>query len=48
MDWYGKDAFKSLSLANITLGGVSIASVANVDNFTFASVITLSYDTDVN
>ncbi|KIK29406.1 hypothetical protein PISMIDRAFT_480498 [Pisolithus microcarpus 441] len=38
MDWYGNKVLNSTSLTNITLNGVPIASVANVDNFTFARV----------
>ncbi|KAI6002116.1 Alpha/Beta hydrolase protein [Pisolithus albus] len=38
MDWYGNKELNSTSLTNITLNGTPIASVANVDNFTFARV----------
>ncbi|KIO11428.1 hypothetical protein M404DRAFT_128120 [Pisolithus tinctorius Marx 270] len=38
MDWYGKEELNNTLLTNITLDGTPIASVANVDNFTFARV----------
>ncbi|KAI6041478.1 Alpha/Beta hydrolase protein [Pisolithus marmoratus] len=38
MDWYGNKELNNTSLTNITLNGTPIASVANVDNFTFARV----------
>ncbi|KAI6041479.1 Alpha/Beta hydrolase protein [Pisolithus marmoratus] len=38
MNWYGNEELKNTSLTNITLNGTPIASVANVDNFTFARV----------
>ncbi|KAI6165271.1 Alpha/Beta hydrolase protein [Pisolithus thermaeus] len=38
MDWYGNEELNNTSLTNITLNEIPIASVANVDNFTFARV----------
>ncbi|KAI6002114.1 Alpha/Beta hydrolase protein [Pisolithus albus] len=38
MDWYGNEKLNNTSLINITLHETPIASVANVDNFTFARV----------
>ena len=38
MDWYGNEMLHNTPLSNITLDGTPIASVANVDNFSFAYV----------
>ncbi|KAN0094566.1 Alpha/Beta hydrolase fold [Tylopilus felleus] len=38
MDWYGNETLHNTPLTNITLDGTPIASVANVDNFSFAKV----------
>ncbi|KAI6128863.1 alpha beta-hydrolase [Pisolithus croceorrhizus] len=38
MDWYGNEELNNTSLTSITLNEIPIASVANVDNFTFARV----------
>ncbi|KAN0094565.1 Alpha/Beta hydrolase fold [Tylopilus felleus] len=38
MDWYGNQTLHNTPLSNITLNGTPIASVANVDNFSFAYV----------
>ncbi|KAL4071737.1 Alpha/Beta hydrolase protein [Scleroderma yunnanense] len=38
MNWYGRDVFNNLPLTNISLDGAPIASVANLDNFSFARV----------
>ncbi|KAI6145134.1 Alpha/Beta hydrolase protein [Pisolithus tinctorius] len=38
MGWYGKEELNNILLTNITLNETPIASVANVDNFTFARV----------
>ncbi|KIO11385.1 hypothetical protein M404DRAFT_843058 [Pisolithus tinctorius Marx 270] len=38
MGWYGKEELNNILLTNITLNETPIASVANVDNFTFAYV----------
>ncbi|KAG6326546.1 hypothetical protein ID866_12543 [Astraeus odoratus] len=38
MDWYGKETLNNTPLTNITLDGTPIASVVNVDNFSFARV----------
>lgn len=36
MRWYGKDALANTPFTNVTLGGQDVASVKNVDNFSFA------------
>lgn len=38
MNWNGKDVFNKRPLANITLNGVPMASIVNLDNFSFARV----------
>ncbi|KAG6380284.1 Alpha/Beta hydrolase protein [Boletus reticuloceps] len=38
MDWYGNATLHDTPLSNITLDGMPIAAVANVDNFSFARV----------
>ncbi|KAI0760887.1 Alpha/Beta hydrolase protein [Trametes elegans] len=38
MSWYGKDALANTPFTNVTLGGQDVASVKNVDNFSFARV----------
>ena len=38
MNWYGNETLHNTPLSNITLDGTPIASVANVDNFSFAYV----------
>lgn len=48
MNWNGKDVFNKLPLTNITLNGVPMASVANLDNFSFAYVGPYSHSIDVN
>lgn len=36
MDWYGNQTLHRTPLTNITLNGTAVASVQNVDNFSFA------------
>ena len=36
MNWNGKDMFNKCPLANIMLNGVPMASIVNLDNFSFA------------
>ncbi|KIM60463.1 hypothetical protein SCLCIDRAFT_1216729 [Scleroderma citrinum Foug A] len=38
MTWYGKDKLNGAPLSNMTLNGTPIASVVNVDNFSYARV----------
>ena len=43
MKWYGKDKLNSAPLFNITLNGTPIASVVNVDNFSYACALPHCY-----
>ncbi|KAG6329228.1 hypothetical protein ID866_9862 [Astraeus odoratus] len=44
MDWPGKSRLNKASLTNITIQGEAFASVANVDNFSFARVFKAGHE----
>jgi hypothetical protein len=36
MDWYGHDRLVKTPFKNVTLDGKAVASIKNIDNFSFA------------
>jgi hypothetical protein len=36
MNWYGNETLHNTPMTNITIDGVAVAAVQNVDNFSFA------------
>ena len=48
MNWNGEDVFNKRPLANITLNGVPMASIVNLDNFSFAYVGPYLCSIDIN
>lgn len=44
MTWYGKDKLNGAPLSNMTLNGTPIASVVNVDNFSYACALPPCYN----
>ncbi|KAF7311281.1 Carboxypeptidase S1 [Mycena kentingensis (nom. inval.)] len=44
MDWYGKARLNNATFTNMTMDGVAVAAIKNVDNFSFARVYAAGHE----
>lgn len=50
MDWFGKERLANTQFKNMTINGEPVAAIQNVDNFSFALVLSrcISYIFETN
>ncbi|RDB17178.1 Carboxypeptidase S1 [Hypsizygus marmoreus] len=44
MDWYGQTRLRNTPLTNMTINGITVAAIQNVDNFSFARVYAAGHE----